>query len=295
MSSAGDLAATFLRHVPEGWTHSSIDTLDADLHARFVAGRAAWPDVAVEPASFVRHLAARSGLRLPPLARAGDLYLTCAALLGDGAAVRAIRELLRADAARAVSHRDSSPAFVDEVVQVLSVKLFLHAEGEPSPLADYGGRASLHAWLSTAAKRTALNLRRNKDDQSHDEVASSGEHALGGIASPELLLLKAKYKSEFEAAIRVAIAAIPVKQRTLLLLHLVQGVTLPQLAAMQNVSRATVARWLSSAREALHDGTRSELTSRLKVSKSELESLAALVRSQVEVSLPAIVGGATTP
>jgi RNA polymerase sigma-70 factor (ECF subfamily) len=69
----------------------------------------------------------------------------------------------------------------------------------------------------------------------------------------------------------------------------VNGLTLPQLAAMENVSRATVARWLASAREALHEETRRELTGRLRVSESELNSLVALVRSQVEVSVAELV------
>ena len=60
---------------------------------------------------------------------------------------------------------------------------------------------------------------------------------------------------------------------------------------MQKVSRATVARWLAAAREALHDETRRELLGHLRVSPSELDSIAALVRSQVELSLAGLVAG----
>jgi RNA polymerase sigma-70 factor (ECF subfamily) len=258
---------------------------DADfLHA----GRAAWPAITVPTEAFMRYLAERSTPGLRPVERAADLYLACGALLGDGAALAAMHGTLRAEVSRALRRVDGSPALADEVAQILGMKLLVRVGDEPLGLAAYAGRASLRGWLSTSARRTALNLRRNKGDQPHDEL-QTGVRELGTTAGPELLLLKARYKAEFEDAIRAALATIPVKQRTLLLLHLVNGLTLPQLAAMENVSRATVARWLASAREALHEETRRELTGRLRVSESELNSLVALVRSQVEVSVAELV------
>jgi RNA polymerase sigma-70 factor (ECF subfamily) len=68
-------------------------------------------------------------------------------------------------------------------------------------------------------------------------------------------------------------------------LHLVDGLTLPELCALQGVSRATIARRLASARDALHDATRRELTGRLRMSPSELASVTALVRSQLDLSV----------
>ena len=108
---------------------------------------------------------------------------------------------------------------------------------------------------------------------------------LSSAAAPELALLKAQYKVEFEAAIRTALAALGDRDRTILLMHLVDGVTLPRLALLQGVSRATVARWLASARDALHDGTREALRAHVKLSDSEYASLAGLVRSQLELSV----------
>jgi RNA polymerase sigma-70 factor (ECF subfamily) len=104
-------------------------------------------------------------------------------------------------------------------------------------------------------------------------------------------LLKARYKAEFDAGIRAVFARMPDKDRTLLVLHLVHGVSLPRLAAMHRVSRPTIARWLAAARRALHDDAQRELEGRLRVSPSELDSIAALVRSQVEISVVALAAG----
>jgi len=286
------LRAAFLEHLPDTCTLDPAGAeLEAELHARLEAGRAAWPAVALAPAAFVRHLAERTvGAALPGLDRAADLYIACACTEGAPLAVDAFHKAFRGDIAGAVARVDASPAFIDDAVQAVSERLFVRADRARPRIADYAGRASLRGWLSAVAKRTALNLRRNKDDQGHEPVSSTAS-ALGASAGPEIALLKARYKVEFEAAIRASMASLPPRDRTLLLLHLVDGLTLPQIAAMQNVSRATVTRWLAAARDALHDGTRRDLVGRLRLSPSEFESIAALVRSQVDVSLPGAVRG----
>jgi RNA polymerase sigma-70 factor (ECF subfamily) len=288
VGSPGGLSTSFFSHVPAASTLARTGEMEDDLRARLDAGRAAWPDVGLDASVFMRYLAERSLTGLPPCERAADLYFACGCVHGDAAALGAFDQTFRADIARAIARTDGSPAFLDEVMQILSVKLFVRTDDEPPAIAEYGGRASLRGWLASVAKRTALNLRRRKGDQPHDEVGS-GVGVLGAAASPEIALLKARYKAEFEAAIRAALAAVPVRQRTLLLLHLVDGLTLPQLAAMQGVSRATVGRWLASAREALQDEVHRQLVGRLRASPSEIESLAELVRSQVEVSLAGLV------
>jgi RNA polymerase sigma-70 factor (ECF subfamily) len=286
VNAADDLRGLFLLHAPPASPARHEENLEQTLRACFEAGRTSWPEVPLEIHAFVRHLAERSTDGLPPLARAPDLYIACACASGSPRALEVFHRSFRDDVARAVSRTDRSPAFLDDVLQLLSVKLFVRVGDEPPGIVEYGGRASLRGWLATVAKRTALNMRRRRDEQAHDEV-SSGVAALGSAVGPEVALLRARYKAEFEAAIRVALAAMPPKDRTLLLLHLVNGVTLPQLAAMQNVSRATLARWLATAREALFEGTRRSLTEKLSLSPNEYESVVAMIRSQLELSVVA--------
>jgi RNA polymerase sigma-70 factor (ECF subfamily) len=250
------------------------------------AGQAAWPTVAVEPTAFVRYLAERCSEGLPPVARAGDLYIACACALGDSGAVAAVQGHYQGAIARAVATIDSSSAFAAEVAQALGLKLFVKKGDAPLGIAQYRGRSSLRGWLTTAAARTALNLRRRKGDRA-TETLRSGVAEIQGEADPEVLLLKARYKTEVEASIRAALAALPPKLRAVLLLQVVDGMTLPQLATMHRVSRATVARWLASARAEIFEATRRDLVARLRLTTSECESLLGLVRSQIELSLGA--------
>jgi RNA polymerase sigma-70 factor (ECF subfamily) len=284
MTSPGDLAAAFLARAPASSAARTLANLEQELCARLEAGRAAWPDFDVEPFRFVTHIAERAGEGLPALDLASDLYLACACALQIASALEAFQRAFRGDVGRAISRTDPSAAFLDEVMQILSVKLFVRTGAEAPAIAQYSGRASLRGWVVTVAKRTALNLRRAKGDQAHEQVPSAIQQ-LGTAAGPELALLKARYKVEFEAAIREGLASLNDKERSLILLHLVHGVTLPQLAAMQNVSRTTVARWLATARETMFAAARQSLESRLDVSTSEYESLLGLVRSQLDVSI----------
>jgi RNA polymerase sigma-70 factor (ECF subfamily) len=282
-----ELKTAFLTHVTDGDAYASGPvSLGRALQQCLDAGRAAWPSIRLEPAYFMRWLAERSrGGELLAPDRAADLYLACACARGDDVAIAAFVAAFEPVVARAVARIDASDAFREDVLQALQERLFVGAVGEPGSIAQYAARASLRSWVTTVAKRVALNMRRRKDDQDHDEIAS-GVQALG--ATPEMEVLKARCKRELEAAVRAALAKLPAAQRSLLLLHLVHGVSLPKLAIMERVSRATVVRRLAAAREALQDGTKRELVGRLGLTASEYDSIAALVRSQVELELTSI-------
>jgi RNA polymerase sigma-70 factor (ECF subfamily) len=282
------LASAFLTYAPASFLETPTPHLERELQARLEAGCVAWSNLALEPLRFVQHLAERSHSGLPPVERAADLFIACACMCDVPAAVAAFGRRYRAVIARAVARTDASEAFLDDVVQALGVRLFVRT-GEALPsIAQYNGRSSLGAWLATAATRTARNLRRRKCDQQHDEVPS-GISALKTAADPELLLLKARYTTEFEGAIRSAFASLPAGQRMLLLLQAINGLTLPQLAAVHRVSRATVARRLAAARQTLFEQTRSAITKTLQLSPSEYNSVLELVRSQIDLGLAAVV------
>jgi len=68
-------------------------------------------------------------------------------------------------------------------------------------------------------------------------------------------------------------------------LHLLDGLNIDRIGQLHDVHRATAARWLASAREALAKDTQRILQARLQVSRSEFESLLRLVRSDLDVSL----------
>jgi RNA polymerase sigma-70 factor (ECF subfamily) len=288
-TSQPELVAAFLANAPADWPAERSGELAADLTARWSAGHEAWPGVVLDRGSFVRHLAERvTAGALPAVERAADLYLACACVHRNAEAAAALHGLLRDIVPRVARDIDRSDAFLDDVRQALAEKLLTTHGDEPPRIAEYAGRATLRGWLLTVARRTALNLRRRKGEQAHQSLRSSV--GLSAVAEgPEMALLKVRYKAEFEDAIRTAFSTLPARDRSLLVSHLVSGVTLPRLAATYGVSRATITRWLAGAREALQQATERQLRDRLRVTPSEYDSLIALVRSQLELSLADVV------
>jgi RNA polymerase sigma-70 factor (ECF subfamily) len=67
--------------------------------------------------------------------------------------------------------------------------------------------------------------------------------------------------------------------------HLIYRLTVDQLGALYHLHRATAARRLAKARQALLDGARASLARRLGVPAAELASAMELVASRLEVSI----------
>jgi RNA polymerase sigma-70 factor (ECF subfamily) len=63
------------------------------------------------------------------------------------------------------------------------------------------------------------------------------------------------------------------------------GLGIDRIGALLNVHRATAARWIRAASDAVRGETRRLLHERLGLKASELDSLAGLVRSQIHLSL----------
>ena len=68
-------------------------------------------------------------------------------------------------------------------------------------------------------------------------------------------------------------------------LHVGERMSIDQLGTLYKVNRATAARWIASARESLVAAAREQIRERLKLRESEYESIVALVRSQLDVSI----------
>jgi RNA polymerase sigma-70 factor (ECF subfamily) len=284
VSAPADLSSAFTAALPRG-ARAPAGDLDGLLRALFEAGRAAWPGVELDPTAFARHLGrhAAGEPALPPAGHAADVYLACACAAGAPAAVATFDRRFSRILARAVGRVDPAPAFVEDALQTILEHLLVSPPGAPPRIAEYAGRAPLRAWLAAVAVRTALNLRRRRADQPHDALDEDGPGVAAG-ADPELGYMKAVYKDAFEAAVRAALARISPEERALLRLHLTEGMSIDRLAERYAIGRSTAARRLASARAALREHTRAELEARLGLTRSGMDSIAALVRSQLEVS-----------
>ena len=252
----------------------------AGLREMWQAGRAAWPEIAVGEAIFVRYVTARDAA----LEHAADLYLACACAGGDARAVASFEKRYRPEVKAALAHMQLPPAVLDEVQQQLFARLFVGAEPK---IADYSGRGPLASWVRVAAARTALTFKRRQ--RKHERGASSDDdsrlHLRSPLADPELAYMKARYRREFKAAFEQAMASLDSRDRNILRLHVLDGLNIEAIGALYRVHRATVARWIARTRDALLSETKRLLSERLRLSGRELASLMGLVQSQLEVSI----------
>jgi RNA polymerase sigma-70 factor (ECF subfamily) len=272
-----------------------VDLLDA-AHA---AGALAWAPVALGREEFARHLAGCVARTANPgdcvaalkTLHVSDLYLACAAGLGvPQARERFVRQfLLPIDGAvRAVG---PSTGFLEDVRQELHERLLLSSSGPPKIL-QYGGRAALASWVGVAARRAALQILRGNEARQR-LVHDIADEELGVQLDPELQYVKARYKEAFKVAVSAAIARLSPRERTILRLHCVGGLTLARIAIMLGVDESTVSRWEKRARESILDETNVQLSKNLGVAANDLPSLVRLATSQLQVSVARLLASET--
>jgi RNA polymerase sigma-70 factor (ECF subfamily) len=293
------LKSAFLSQVPaEARAALDVPALEHTLQELAATGQKVWPSVRLAPERFAAHLAER----LPPRAdlaklaalQAADLYLACACLEGDRAALAELERGALEGAAAAASRVDKSPAFTDEVKQALRQRLLSPEDGRPR-LLEYEGRAPLRTWLRAAAMRTALNLTRGQQPGS---ATGDGDEALQNVATgrldPELDYVRRKYRPQFVAAFRDAMKSLDPRERTVLRLHLVEGAGVEGIAKYYRVHRTTVTRWMATARAQLVATTRRLLTERLNLTGNEVESLVRSLGSRLDFSISQVLSKDST-
>jgi RNA polymerase sigma-70 factor (ECF subfamily) len=264
-----------------------------DLGTRLVdlvtSARAVYPGVHVDDQAFARYLGERfagptAGTDLSAL-HGDDLYLACACGLRDPTALKEFdRQFLGGSLDRSLARITTANTTIDEVRQLLRMKLFVDEEGRPKIL-DYSGRGPLAAWVRVAAVRTALNL---VTRQPPDSPGDSVEEPLLGVADPETDYLKSQCRAEFEQAFRSALAILSLEQRQLLRLHYVDTLTMAQIGRLRRSHESTVSRQLLAARDLLLAETRRVLSAELRVGQDDVDSLLGQVMSRANVTLTAL-------
>src|SRR5262249_38266050 len=139
--------------------------------------------------------------------RIRELYLACACIDGDAAAIGTFeREYLGEIDAALLRLRVPANA-IDETKQLLRAR-FLVGDREASPgLAEYAGRGELKGWVRSSAVRAAMRVLRQPKGR-----VELDEEALQALPSPEedleIAYLKQTYGSAFEIALCAAFSAL---------------------------------------------------------------------------------------
>lgn len=272
----------------------AVQTLDmvsddelAEVAATWVAAaRDAWPAIELDEAAFVAEVKARLAedvtVERARAVHAADLWIAIACGQGNPAALIAFDDAFLSPMATWLGSNHTADQ-VEDVRQEVRSKLLVAEGEEPPRICDYSGRADLRTWIRTTAVRTAIDLMRKRREV---PLEDEEDIALPVLADdPELAHLKERYRGELRSAIHEAIGSLSPRDRLLLKYHYVDGFGIDKLASIYRVHRATAARWLGAAREALAAQSHERLIQGLGVTSGELRSIARLVESQLDISL----------
>jgi RNA polymerase sigma-70 factor (ECF subfamily) len=294
MTNTLPLALAFAAAVPEGTSITADAGLEVLLQHLVDRARARWPELELDEPGFVAHVARGLGGsdligELDEL-HAPDLWLAWGCTVGDKDALQSFDREILSQVGMLIGRMSPTPQLVDEVRQQLRHKLLLATRpGERPRIADYAGRGPLQAWVRVAATRAAIDYLRSAGVRSGAEVEPDDLSSPGGSDGLEVDYLKERYRPQFKAAFQAALRELDSEQRNVLRLHVVEGLNIDEIGALFKVHRSTVARWIAAARRQVLAAARSKLADELGLSAPEFDSLAGIVRSQLDLSVANIL------
>ena len=297
MAANLEVREAFLSRWPPSEGLAPGSELDQALQAALESTRAAWPQLALSAEAFATFIADRVDTGVPSPAEAinkmhmGDLGLCFASMQGLPAALAALDQQID-QLGGIIGRIDGSPAFVDEVKQVMRVDLLVGREGSTSErrpkIVQYRGKAPLRAWLRVIATRVAIAIKNTGNAAS--EVESLDELiAVAAAEDPELEHLRGRHLGEFRTVINQAVsdvlAELDVEGRNLLRWHLVDNLSLRKIAVVRGDNVSAVSRQYALIRAFLMDRVRQRLKEHTGLPTRDLNSVMAALRSQISLSL----------
>jgi RNA polymerase sigma-70 factor (ECF subfamily) len=294
--AGADLSAAFRAGCADGGgvPVAATPALGVAVAQAVADGRAAWPAVRLAGATFAAHLGrllateAASSTEAVSDALGGlqiaDLFLACACAHGLPAALAEFETRFLAPLPFILRGLGAPSDDVDSVAGTLRHKLLVR-EGDDLPrIGTYAGRAPLATWVATAAQRIAVSQHRS--DQAHRRAHDRAmTETIAADLDPELRYMKARYRDAVESAVRDAISALSDRDRALLSLAVVGGLSLETLGASYQVNASTVSRWLAKIRRDILERATARLREALLLEAREAASIVRLVQSQLDVSV----------
>ncbi len=263
--------------------------LDKRIRPLWERARAAWPQFEVSLDAF--GTAARALLDDAPQEpeRWAELYLACGCAAADRRALERFETVYVAVVPAAVRRFDLDGGDVDEVRQAVRQRLLLTDDGAPR-LLRYAGRGSLRGLVRITATRIAIDLLRSRQGPAAAMDSDDLLRLPVGADDPELAAIKAEFRSEFRMAFEHAMASLTARQRTVLRLHLIDGVPLQKLATSYGANRSTVVRWIAAAKAELLRSTLRSLSELTSSREAEMQSFIRLIRSRMDLSVRRVLG-----
>jgi RNA polymerase sigma-70 factor, ECF subfamily len=260
------------------------------IEKAYAAGRWDWRDLLKpELAEYTRHVQHHQTTAKELERNGADLFLALGCGLGDAHAVRGLQDKYFSALSNSLARAGFDSTTREDVLQ----QMLLHLCAGDSPrMLTYAGKASLGAWLAVTSMRLALNMRPRNCWGSNGNDSFEPERLFSDEDTPEVRLAIEKARPAFQAALQNAIVELPLRDRTLLRLYFLDRLTIDAMGSMYGVHRATAARWISDIRGKILGHVQSALSRDLGLAASEFDSLAFLIRSQLQLSLIRVFGAA---
>jgi len=268
--------------------------LEPVLEELVAAATAAWPDFEVPPDRFIAYLTARLPAEQELLAalrrvRTADLYLTCSCVDGIESALAEFNRRFQQVVDSALMRFAERGVSVDDVKQQLLERLLLPRAGQPARIAQYAGYGSLDGYLTVAATQEALKLSQKGKKEAPCFRPEAIAAQVAAADDPELNVLKERYREQFKTAFQGAISALGDRERTLLRYYFVSELSTREIGVLTGVDHSTAARRLAQIRSALLAATRRSLMAQLRIGRSEFDSIARMVESQLDLSIERVL------
>jgi RNA polymerase sigma-70 factor (ECF subfamily) len=222
--------------------------------------------------------------------RLEELVVLAACAGGDERGVICFDRAFLAPAVAKVSAPLRARLGEDELPQAARLHLLVGTAGAQR-LRQWTGAAPLGAWVRAVVTRLALDLGRGERAALDQDEAEAAIARLPASTNPEYEALRGSHRAQMGQALREALERLPRRERTVLRLHVFQGLSAEQVGRVFHVDATTVRRWIRGAREVVLAGVRERLTTTWKLSPSQVDSVVAGVGTSLELSLSGLEGG----
>jgi RNA polymerase sigma-70 factor (ECF subfamily) len=255
-------------------------------------GTARWPEVDLPYDAFARHVLELRAAGAPLgdddlLDNAPDLFLAAACLREHPRALSAFEREYMSQVPLMIAAIDPSYDFGTEVTQALRERLLC---APLERLRHYSGTGKLLGWIRVAARRQAIDLKRQEGASLRRSVQLPSAELPSAVSArhPEWELLRRRYQEPVEEALRLAVGALSARDRMVLRLYLLRGDNIEAIGRVYGVHRATVARWIAAAQQAIVASVVASLEKR-GIPAAELESLVQDLWSQIQITLSSLL------
>lgn len=257
----------------------------ADLLAtRLLEARAEYPTVRLDDATFAAFVVARLSEESLSAACTTDLFLSCACLGGDAAALGELLQRHGPTIRRELARVRGSGADPEDVYQAFVCELVLPTEEREPKLAQYRGEGGLAAFIRVCATRFALNAVRGKRRQGTVDVEAVLAERMAAD-NPELEVLDARYRGAVHTALVESFRALTAEEKSLLRFYYVDGLDFGAIAKLVRVHRTTIGRHVHELAERLLADTRRRLGLVLDAGEDSVDSIIRTLRSRLVVDL----------